>query len=229
MKKRAKRNYKNIFGSLLFASLVISALYTIVRLIIAPSASEASQFDMRRSDYTLMLIQCILGIIVMMLPTAIAHKWSIPIPNFIYLLYYIFLYGAVFLGEVMSFYYRIPHWDTILHTFSGAMLGALGFILVSLLSENERLDLRLSPFFVALFAFCFALALGAVWEIYEFSVDSIMQLNMQKFMLETGEPLIGQAALRDTMEDLISDALAAFVVSVIGYYMLKNQRKAIGE
>lgn len=224
MEKKNTRNLRSIFGMILFASLVISALYTIVRLIIAPSASEAGAFDMQRSDYTLMLIQCLLGIAVMMLPSIIAHKWAIPIPSFIYLLYYLFLYCAVFLGEVLSFYYRVPHWDTILHAFSGAMLSALGFILVTIFNESKHLSVKLSPFFIALFAFCFSTALGCVWEIYEFTIDGIMQLNMQKYLTEAGEALIGREALMDTMKDLIADTLVALVVSIVGYHSIKNER-----
>lgn len=224
-KKTGKYDVKKVLSWILFASLILSAVYTAIRLIYAPSASEAGEFDMQRADYTLMLIQCLLGVIVMMLPSILARRWCIPIPNFIYVLYYIFLYCAVFLGEVLSFYYRVPHWDTILHVFSGAMLGALGFILVSLLNDNELVRVELSPFFIALFAFCFALAMGALWEIYEFIIDSTMQLNMQKYLTEAGEPYIGRMALQDTMEDVISDAIAAFAVSVVGYISLRKERK----
>lgn len=223
--KEKKRDAKKILSWILFASLVLASIYTAVRLMLAPGAGEAGEFDMERSDYTLMLIQCLLGIVVMMLPSIIERRWSIPIPNFIYVLYYIFLYCAVFLGEVFSFYYHVPHWDTILHLFSGAMLGALGFILVSLLNDTEKVGVHLSPFFVALFAFCFALAMGAVWEIYEYTIDSIMHLNMQKYMTEAGEVLIGREALLDTMQDIISDAGAALVVSVIGYFSIRRECK----
>lgn len=75
-------------------------------------------------------------------------------------LYTIFLYCAIYLGEVKSFYYEVPHWDTILHTFSGAMLGALGFLFVTLLNKNEKVQMNLSPLFVVDFSFCFAVTLG---------------------------------------------------------------------
>lgn len=225
-KSGRRRDAKTILSWILFASLVLSAVYTAIRLMIAPGVTEAGEFDMQRADYTLMLIQCVAGIVVMMIPSIIEHRWSVPIPNFIYILYYIFLYCAVYLGEVRSFYYKIPHWDTILHAFSGAMLGALGFILVSLLNNHTKVGVHLSPFFVALFAFCFALAAGTVWEIYEFTVDSIMQLNMQKYLTEAGEVLIGRAALMDTMTDIITDAAAALVVSVAGYFSIRREQRA---
>jgi len=171
-----------------------------------------------------MLIQCVLGVVVMMIPSILERKFSINIPNYMYILYFIFLYCAIYLGEVRNFYYVIPHWDTILHSFSGAMLGALGFILVNLLNDIERLDIRLSPFFVALFAFCFALAIGTIWEIYEYLFDGLLSLNMQKFALRDGTLLAGREALSDTMEDLIVDAVSACIVSVIGYFYIKKNK-----
>ena len=168
-----------------------------------------------------MLIQCILGLVVMMIPTFIERKLCISIPNYMYVLYFIFLYCAIYLGEVRSFYYLISYWDTILHAFSGAMLGALGFSLISILNNTKEINLELSPFFVSLFAFCFAVAAGAIWEIYDFSVDSLLSLNMQKYMLADGTPLIGQEALADTMKDIIVDAISALVISTAGYIVNK--------
>lgn len=48
-------------------------------------------------------------------------------PSGMELAFLLFLFGAIYLGEVRGFYFRIPYWDTILHAFSGGMLGALGF------------------------------------------------------------------------------------------------------
>ena len=106
--------------------------------------------------------------------------------------------------------------------FSGAMLGALGFVLIDLLNRDQKVRVSLSPFFVALFAFCFALAMGAIWEIYEYSFDGALGLNMQKFRLVDGTVLAGHKALRDTMKDIIIDALSAFGISVIGYIYAKR-------
>jgi uncharacterized membrane protein YjdF len=94
-----------------------------------------------------------------------------------------------------------------------------------MLNDADNIRFQLSPLFVALFAFCFALAAGTIWEIYEFVVDRILGLNMQKYMLADGTQLVGSAALHDTMEDLIVDAVSALIVSVFGYLMLKRQQK----
>lgn len=66
--------------------------------------------------------------------------------------------------------------------------------------------------------------MGAVWEIYEFTMDSVFGTNMQKYMLDNGTALIGQAALQDTMKDIIVDAIGALVMSTIGYISLKYKK-----
>lgn len=210
------------FGRLLFITLILSAIYSLVRIFVSqPSVEGGWGYVHTQSDYVLMFLQCLLGIVVLAIPSAASRKLKFAIPNFIYIMYYLFLYCAIFLGEVMNFYYVIPKWDVILHFFSGAMLGALGFILVSQLNDSDAIRVSLSPFFVALFAFCFALTCGAVWEIYEFAFDGLMGLNMQKFITASGEVLVGHHALHDTMTDLIVDAAAALMISVIGYVRLK--------
>ncbi len=224
MKRRI--NWKRIIGYIVFTTLVFSIVYSIVKIAQTPTDAAAADGHLR-SDYVLMLIQCCLGLVVITLPSFLEKKWSFEVPNYMCIMYFIFLYCAIYLGEVRNFYYVIPHWDTILHAFSGAMLGALGFTLVSILNDAERVSVVLSPFFIALFAFCFALAVGAVWEIYEFAGDGLFGLNMQKFRLADGTELIGHAALSDTMKDIIIDAIGALAVTTLGYLSLigKIRRK----
>lgn len=227
MKQRIKVTPQRVVGAILFVSLALSIVYAFVHFLQAPdTAPEGMPHAKVKSDYLLMLTQCILGAVVMLLPSLINRKWSVPIPRKIYIAYYVFLFCAIFLGEVFDFYYVIPHWDIILHAFSGAMLSALGFIMVDLLNANQRVSVDLSPFFESIFAFCFALALGAIWEIYEFAGDMLLGLNMQKAYTANGTALIGKAALLDTMEDMIVDAVAAAVVAIAGYKANKRKDSA---
>ncbi len=226
MKLEARSKATKIIGIILFVTLVLSVVYALVNFIMAPAdVALAQPYEKIKTDYLLMMTQCVLGIVVMMLPTFIARKWKIVVPNVIVIMYFAFLYCAIYLGEVHSFYYVIPHWDTILHAFSGAMLGALGFILVDILNKDKRVSVNLSPLFLSIFAFTFALAAGALWEIYEFAFDAILGLNMQKHTTEAGVALVGVQALSDTMKDIIIDALAALCVSVVGFIISKSKRK----
>ena len=224
MKRLKQWNWSKIVSVFVFASLLLSAIFVAIRLILAPAQPDGEGIERLKSDYVLMLAQCVLGRVVMLLPGVISRRLKIEIPSGMMILFVIFLYCAIYLGEVKSFYYSIHSWDTVLHWFSGAMIGALGFSFVALFNNAERIPVNLSPFFVAAFAYCFAVTLGVFWEFYEYSFDGLMGLNMQKFALEDGTLLMGRAALQDTMKDLVVDAVGAFAASLIGYISLKHKK-----
>ena len=224
MKKR-RADVKTIAGVILAVILIGSMVYSAVCLALAPQASTDGSVRLR-SDYLLMLTQCCLGLLVMFVPSMLQKHWTWPIPDSMYILYFVFLYCAIYLGEVRNFYYLVPNWDTWLHTLSGGMLGALGFVIVEQLNQVQGVPVKLGPKFVCLFALCFALTVGVLWEIYEFTFDSLLGMNMQKFRLEDGSELVGRAALRDTMKDLIVDFLGALAVVSVGYIGARKKARA---
>lgn len=158
----------------------------------------------------------ITGIIVITLfPVLLAKRFHFVIPHEFQLLTIAFIFASLFLGEVHGYYTKYWWWDIVLHTSSGFLLGMIGFLLVYVLNETEQIQLNMRPGFIAFFAFLFALGIGALWEIIEFSMDSLFNTDMQKAML--GDT----SGLTDTMWDLIVDALGALVISVLGYGYLK--------
>jgi len=222
---KRKLDWKEKFSIFAYASLVLSLIFLTTRWYFSPSTASSDLIEVRtKSDYVLMISQCLLGIIAMRLPEIFERRWHLDFPSTMIFLYVLFLYCAIYLGEVRSFYYIVPNWDTILHTFSGGMIAVIGFSVISLLNNSDKIPINLSPIFVAVFAFCFALTMGVIWEIYEFAFDGFLGLNMQKFRLEDGVELVGRTALMDTMKDLIVDAIGAFITSSVGYFSLKYDK-----
>ncbi len=74
----------------------------------------------------------------------------------------------------------IQFWDTILHTLNGFLAAAIGFSLVVLLNDSDRLEFELSPVFIAIVAFCFSMTIGVLWEFFEYGMDHFFNLDMQK-------------------------------------------------
>lgn len=224
LNEETRSKIAKILGALVMISFIAPIGFLIFKVATTSNVvSEASTDGRVKSDYILMLLECILGIFAMILPSMLTKRFRLVIPDKIYYLYVLFLYAAIYLGEVRDFYYVIPYWDTILHSLSGLMMGFFGFSLVDILNNNNK-RVTLSPFFIAFFSFAFAISVGVVWEIYEFSADQLFATNMQKYKLQDGTELIGKEALEDTMEDLIVDAASAFVASTIGYISLKYKK-----
>lgn len=156
------------------------------------------------------------------LPLIIKRRYEINLPPELEIIIIIFLYASIFLGEVHGYYTRFWWWDSVLHFFSGMALGFAGFLILYILYKKEKL--KASPLTIAIFAFCFALALGALWEIFEFGMDSFFGLDMQRS--RNLENVYGECDTRlgviDTMVDLILDAIGALIASIAGYFYLKR-------
>ncbi|MBC8192743.1 MAG: hypothetical protein ISR87_13315 [Candidatus Marinimicrobia bacterium] len=155
-------------------------------------------------------------ILLTLAPLILRRRLVVFIPPEFELMAIAFVFAALFLGEIHGYYTRYWWWDIALHTSSGGLLGIIGFLLVHILNEEEKIDIHMRPGFVAFFAFLFAVGLGAIWEIFEFSMDQFFGFDMQKEMLN--DP----SGLTDTMWDLIVDTLGAFVISLLGYGYLKK-------
>lgn len=147
------------------------------------------------------------------LPTIITHNTKLHIPIPYALALNLFVYAAIFLGGVANFNDLIWWWDDMQHTLSGVTLGFIGFLAMYTLYERHQVNM--GPFFLALFSFIFALALGALWEILEFTLDHTIGTGLQN------------GGLWDTMWDLIVDAVGALFTATFGYLQFKSQRKGL--
>ncbi len=152
----------------------------------------------------------------------IQDKYKFKLPGELQFVLIVFIYAGVFLGGVQDFYYRFWWFDSLLHAIAGLGLGFIGFLIPYSLWKTGKL--KASPFLVVFFGFCFASALGVIWEIFEFGMDEMFGLNMQK--ARNLELVYGYFETRlgviDTMSDLILNTLGALVASVAGYFYLKR-------
>jgi len=140
-------------------------------------------------------------------------KYKIDIPIELEIIIIIFIFASLILGEVHGYYTKFWWWDIILHAGASIALGFTGFLILFILYKGKKINAK--PCTIVIFSFCFALALGALWEIFEFSMDQIFGFNMQK------------SGLIDTMWDLIVDSLGALIASITGFIYLKKGKMLI--
>ena len=123
---------------------------------------------------------CILTLILFIMPSVVQATFKVEFPTLLEIIILLFIFAAEILGEISAFYIKFPYWDTVVHTLNGFLCGAIGFSLVEIMNGNKRLRFELSPLFMAVVAFCFSMTIGVAWEIFEFSMDSLYHLDMQK-------------------------------------------------
>jgi hypothetical protein len=151
---------------------------------------------------------CVGAIAVMLLPTVLARFGAFRVPLGFQAAFAAFIFCAAFLGSVGNFYARVPRWDIFLHAVSGALCAYGGWLLLQSEQSNPR------PRFVALFTASFALALGGVWEIYEFTLDQRFGQHMQM-------------GANDTMHDLVADALGGSAVAALLYVRRRRRWRPV--
>lgn len=163
----------------------------------------------------------------------IARRCRVRLPVGAGMAYYLFLFGAMYLGEEKDFYTKIPWWDLWLHLLSGFCLAAVG-LGIWLAAQKSAPPLALTLAWMM----CFSLALSCIWEFYEFSCDKLFGTDMQRdtllqtissrliadgkrtrvdsFLLNgTSQSGYLDIGLQDTMTDLMVSAAGAVLFCVL--------------
>lgn len=202
-------------------------------------------------------LYCTLALVLFEAPMWVSNKLKMEFSPIMEVIVLLFIYAAEILGEVNSYYLLVPGWDTALHTINGFLCAAIGFCLVDMLNRSEHVELKLSPIYLALVAFCFSMTIGVLWEFLEYAGDTLLHLDMQKDTLirsfstvyldltrsnspvavnSIAETIIHLSdgsvvtinggyldiGIRDTMKDLMVNALGALAFSFIGYFAVKS-------
>ena len=151
------------------------AVYLVLRGLVIFSLVRAA---LRGSFESVFLCGLTLGL--MIVPSIFTRKLQIELPTTLEIIILLFIFAAEILGEINSFYIRVPNWDTMLHTLNGFLCAAVGFALVDMLNRSERFSFRLSPAYLAIVAFCFSMTVGVLWEFFEYMGDVFLGFDMQK-------------------------------------------------
>lgn len=153
------------------------------------------------------------ALLLTFLPTLFAKRYQITFPPSFLVAISFFVFATLFLGEVAGFYERLWWWDIFLHASSAVGFGIIGFLFAFFLFEGDKY--AAPPWALGMIAFSFAVSIGAVWEIFEFAMDQIFDLNMQK------------SGLVDTMWDLIVDCGGALFGASAGFFWLKGREATL--
>jgi len=150
-------------------------VYAVIRLIVVGVLVRSAFNGQIESVYT-----CLLTLVLLLLPSILERKLGVRLPAGLEITVVVFIFAAEILGEIACFYVTVPFWDKALHTTSGFIYAAVGYSMADVLNRHKKVSFELSPLFLALVAFCFSMTIGALWEIFEFSVDNLFHKDMQK-------------------------------------------------
>lgn len=175
------------------------------------------------------LLMSVLALLCFFIPVFFKRKLKFYIPSYLLIIIYLFIYAHFVMGEIHRAYDSSLLFDKVLHTTGGVVIACIGISVVYALANMDNNKVRLSPFFVVLFSFCFALAIEYVWELFEYSVDRLINANMQRWKDgiiaydEAGNAITSVpwgSGLKDTMGDMAVNILGALCVCIISFIVL---------
>lgn len=173
--ERPHQRYQRELSKALRSKRTVTAVYLLLRFSVI-LILIAQVFNRNFENVFL----CILTLILFTVPTILERQLRISFPSTMEIIILLFIYAAEILGEIGSYYLTFPYWDTVLHTLNGFLCAAIGFSLLDILNRQGSIKFNLSPVYLSLVAFCFSMTVGVLWEFFEFTMDQLFLLDMQK-------------------------------------------------
>ena len=156
-------------------------VYLILRILVIASLVLSAV----RREYENVFV-CALSLLLFIAPAVVEKKLKIALPSTLEIIILLFIFSAEILGEIHNYYMKFPYWDTMLHTLNGFLFAAVGFSLLDVVNRDAHFKFQLSPFYLAIVAFCFSMTIGVLWEFFEFFCDMVLRTDMQKdFIINT--------------------------------------------
>ena len=183
-----------------------------------------------------MVFTAIITFALTLIPGILIRLKIMPMPALLHTVYVVFVYLAMFFGEMLRFYDLVVWWDTMLHFASGIIFSLVGYMVHLMMNKDPDVRSKLHPASIVVFTVIFAMACGVVWEIFEFGADCLFGANMQRWQnsIAAGDWAAMQNAtnlsnpgLMDTMKDFIMDTGGAlFSIPIVLRMAKKNSRYA---
>ncbi len=117
----------------------------------------------------------------------------------------LFIFVAVVIGSTLNNRTTFEHFDLITHFCSGFLSAWFGYDFANIIYRKRG---SLGPAMSSLFSLSFALSIAVGWEIYEFSMDQIYKMTLQR-------------SNTDTMFDFITCSIGA-VLAMLTVAFLRN-------
>ncbi|BBF42599.1 membrane protein [Lachnospiraceae bacterium KM106-2] len=203
----------SIPNTIFFIVYLVGGIFSTVMYLFGSPSPELGIFR-PKSDYLVYLIECYGLLFIGYVPKLFSKYFHISIPNYFLVVLNLFIIGCLLLGGMLNFYTLFPIWDSFLHFMSGIVLVILSMVI---LSQHKP---KLSIGFMVFVAVTFAITSGVVWEILEYVLDEVTGSNSQSYKDLDGAIRVGHSALRDSMEDLILELVAAIGTAI--YYIRKK-------
>ena len=150
-------------------------------------------------------VMTFVAIFPLLLIPFIINKTKLKLSDKEIFLYYLFILLADFIGCVCNLYNTVSWYDIFVHFLSGMFTFVLATIIYRLITNDKNIILKI------LFCLGVVAIIAIMWEVFEFSIDSLAHTNLQHNQ---------DSGVIDTMQDMIVAILGGILSSI--YIWLKK-------
>ncbi|MDF2675939.1 MAG: hypothetical protein K0Q97_229 [Bacillota bacterium] len=189
-----------------FAMLILFEIILFIKAVLCIFTKQWSEFYLSLLTIVLLLMPFLI--------TYISKKKKVNLPNSFNLVSTIFIFLALYLGEILNFYDIIRWWDLLLHAIFGFYLVIISYHLIDgVIVHTTKTSKKRLLFVKTIFSFSFTVTLGVLWELFEAAGDFLVNSHMVK------------GGLEDSASDLLVKIIAAFFTSLYYHHKLKNKKR----
>jgi hypothetical protein len=156
-------NFRRGFLIAIKLCLLAYAVLTGIRCFIDPEYSKYGGF--------------LAGLVLPFLPEIVGKIFKCKFSFGLELLYYAFVFVALDMGICMDLYKTWPFFDKAVHFCSGVFSALVGHYALVYFKVNKSPKL-----FKAMFIMLFSMAIGVIWEFFEFGCDKFLGQSMQQLI-----------------------------------------------
>lgn len=134
------------------------------------------------------------------------------------------MFAVIVLGGIFKMFITVPYFDKCLHFLCAALVTSIIGLCLA-----DRAKMR--PLYGMLFVFCFAVMIGVIFELMEFTVDSLFATKHQHWIATEADRLGFLGAIRqgsgliDTMGDIAANTIGAAIASIFGLFWLRKKER----
>lgn len=151
----------------------------------------------------------IANLLTLWAPALLIKLTGMQLPEAFQINFALFITSSSLIGSSLGGYANIPQWDTIVHIYSGVLLGWFGIIVAN--QAEKAIKKQFPVWFKGFVAFMTPLGFASLWEIYEYTSDTLWGTSMQA------------GGLEDTIIDMLAALMGAIIVLVVGVTLRKRK------
>ena len=143
------------------------------------------------------------GLVISLVPLLVERRGKSHVPRLLEFAFTLAI-ALQFISESTKLFEIFTYWDKIVHPTLVALTSTI--VAWLLLGYRDAFHKRIPTQFAAAFGLCAGMSVGAFWEFVEFASDWFGDANLQK-------------SNGDTMTDIISNDIGAFVATLLGMFV----------